>query len=299
MLLNRPLTAARSIKHRGLVVLAVLGLLIAGSGAVSMIAGYGLNLRSFARAVFNVVQAISHHQATAQPSNYHNIVFLHHSVGANLINEGDLRELLAQAGYSLWDHDYNSIGLRDPAGQFIGYSYNVPADNTDPDGLAAVFEQPVYDWPVNTLSALLQHEVIVIKSCFSASDVQSDGEMQTHQQMYLKIRAVIDQHPDKFFIIVTPPPLTPAETRPDDAARARVVADWLKSGEFLNGHPNLVTYDLFGSLIDDQPQSPDYNMLRAVYRTADSHPNSLASQTIAPQFAAFITNTVARFRAAN
>jgi hypothetical protein len=47
----------------------------------------------------------------------------------------------------------------------------------------------------------------------------------------------VDCYPDKLFIVVTPPPLNPAETNLETAARARIMADWLTSEEFLADYP--------------------------------------------------------------
>lgn len=106
------------------------------------------------------------------------MVWLHHSVGNNLIEQGGVRELFTAAGYQFWDQGYNWQQLRDPNGRTTGYAYTVPDDNTDPDGLARIFSQPAYDLPLNTLSGLLQHEVILFKSCFPASAIGTDADLQ-------------------------------------------------------------------------------------------------------------------------
>ena len=153
-----------------------------------------------------------------------------------------MRELFTEADYQFWDHDYNSPGLTDPTGKATGYHYNVPDDNTDPDGLLRIFSQPAYGLPLNTLSGLLQHEVIAFKSCFPASNIATDAQLEERKAWYLKMRDTIDQHPDHIFILVTPPPLNPAETNPEDARRARTIAEWLKSEEYLQGTFQLVHF---------------------------------------------------------
>jgi hypothetical protein len=281
-----------------LMILIVLGLI--GVVAISGIAGYGLDLRGFGRAVLNVVQATRNHQAViADGGSFRNIVFLHHSVGANLIAQSGVRERLTAGGYHFWDQGYNGDGLRDPRGISTGYSYNVPGDNTDPDGLLNIFSQPVFDLPLNTLSGLMQHEVIAFKSCFPTSAITSDALLKDYQMWYTQIRAFMDQHSEKLFIIITQPPLNPAETQPEAAARARAFAAWLKSDEFLQGHPNIVAFDLFDLLAENDPQASDFNMLRADYREdTNSHPNRLANETIGPIFAEFIMQAADRQRSA-
>jgi hypothetical protein len=229
--------------------------------------------------------------------DFTNVIFLHHSTGRNLIRQGAVRERLTDAGFQFFDHDYNYEGLIGPDGTRTGYSYGIPNDNTDPDGFARLFSQHVYPWPINAFSGLMQHEVIAFKSCFPASNVASDEQLEQYKAWYLGIREVMKRYPDHVFIVVTPPPLNPAATTPEAAARARSFAVWLQSDAFLAGHSNIYTFDLFGLLAEDDPASPDRNMLRAEYREGnDSHPNELANQTIGLLFADFIVDVVRAYR---
>ena len=247
------------------------------------------------RPVYHVARTVLASASMENSGSFTNVIFVHHSTGGNLIAQGQVRERLTEAGYDFWDHDYNYPGLTLPDGTLVGYSYNIPDDNTDPDGLAALFEQKVYRLPVNALSALLQHQVIIFKSCFPVSDIRSEEQLETYQQYYLSIRDVIAQHPDRLFIAMTPPPLVPESTTPENAARAREFADWLVSDEYRAGVPNLAVFDFFDALAEDDPASPEVNMLRAEYRpeaVGDSHPNELANQEVGPQFADFIIAAV-------
>jgi hypothetical protein len=200
-----------------------------------------------------------------------------------------VREQFSEADYDFWDHGYNAQGLRRPDGTFTGYSYRIPTDNTDPDGLARVFEQRVYPLPLNALSGLLQHEVIVFKSCFPASNITSDEQLQQYKEWHVAMRGVMDGHPDRVFVVMSPPPLNPAATTPEAAARARAFADWLTSDAYLAGHPNVFAFDFFDYLAESDPAAPDYSMLRADYRDGDdSHPNQVANQTVGSIFAEFV-----------
>lgn len=266
--------------------------------AASFLTGYNFRLLNFAKSLPGVVQALINHRAVTglNHDDYRNIFFLHHSVGEGLIIQGKLRERFTQAGYSFWDQGYNQQGVKDPSGMSLGYSYTVPNDNTDPDGLATVFSQPAYSVPINTLSELLQYEVIIIKSCFPANNFTSDQQLEQYKNYYLTMRKTMDQHPDKLFVLLTIPPLNPAETTPEAAKRATTMANWLKSDEFVRGHSNLVVYDLYGQLAEMNPQAPDFGMLRQSYRDqTDSHPNVLANQTIAPQLVDFVINAIEQY----
>jgi hypothetical protein len=161
-----------------------------------------------------------------------------------------------------------------------------------------VFSQPAYGVPINTLSEVLQHEVIIVKSCFPANSITSEQQLEEYKNYYATMQKVFDQHPNRLFILMTTPPLNPAETRPDTASRARRIANWLKSDEFLKGHSNVVTFDLFDRLAEGNPQSPDFNMLRQDYREAtDSHPNRAANEQIGPVFVDFVINAINKYRA--
>jgi hypothetical protein len=153
----------------------------------------------------------------------------------------------------------------------------------------------VTDPPSNAFSRVVQHEVIAFKSCFPNSAVKSDEMQEQFQTWYLQMRDVMDQHPDHVFVLVTSPPLHPLATDADEARRARAIADWLKSDEYLTGHSNIFVFDFFDLLAD-----PDTHMLRAGYQIdpdeSDSHPNRLANETIGPLFAEFIDEAVQTYK---
>jgi len=220
------------------------------------------------------------------------IIFLHHSTGENLINQGGVREGLTARGYEFWDHGYNSDGLRGPDGASTGRSFDVPDDNTDPDGYAAIFSQPLHDPPDNTFSHLMQYDVIAFKSCFPTSNIGDDEQLNQYKSYYRVIRDRMDQFPHKLFIVFTPPPQVPGSSNPDEARRARAFANWLKSDDYLAGHPNVVTFDFFDLLAGAD------NFLRPEYRVSndDAHPNERANQTIGPILVDFVDQAIRRFR---
>jgi hypothetical protein len=288
------------------VVAAVVGVVVLGFLvllAIRLVTGRSLGLWTFVssrtqlisslgRAVFDSRSVSSHSRG-----DFTNIIFLHHSTGHNLIEQGGVRERFTEAGYDFWDHGYNGDGLRRPDGTSAGYSYNIPDDNTDPDGLARVFAQRAHGLPLSAFSGLLQHEVIVFKSCFPVSHITSDEQLERYKSHYLDMRDVMDEHLDRIFIVVTPPPLNPVGTDAAAAIRARTFADWLKSDEYLSGHPNVLTFDFFDYLAEYNPTSPDFNMLRAQYREdSDSHPNQKANETIGPLFVDFVIDAVQSYR---
>ena len=286
----------RSRLNRRRVLLVLI--LIAGMAAIVAIGAW--RFRHRIRPAYNVGRTLLASISLPDTGGFTNVLFLHHSTGRNLIEQGNVRALFTEAGFDFWDHDYNDIGLTRPDGTRTGYSYNIVNDNTDPDGLADLFAQPVRGWPINAFSSLMQHEVIIFKSCFPVSDISSQAELDQYKRYYLGIRDVIDRHPDRIFVALTPPPLVPESTTPENATRAREFADWLKSDEYLDGHANLVTFDFSELLAEDDPSAPDYGMLRTEYRPGiegDSHPNALANETTGPLLVEFVVNAVQSYRA--
>jgi hypothetical protein len=227
--------------------------------------------------------------AASETGDFSRVMFLHHSCGANLIEQGGLRQLLTDLGYEFYDHGYNGDGLVLADGTWTGTNFDVPDDNTNPDGYANIFAQPLDDPPDNTFSHLMEYDVIAFKSCFPVSNIESDEQLAEYESYYLSIRDRMDEYPDKIFIVVTQPPEIPNDTDADMASRARAFTAWLASDEYLSGHANVFTFNFFDLLAD-----PSTNMLRAEYQTDeyDAHPNELANQTIAPQFADFIDQSV-------
>jgi len=278
----------------------VLGLVVVALALLPVVAWgvRGRGLRAAARVILDTGRALLDDAPAQSSADFDNVIFVHHSTGRNLIAQGSMRERLSAAGFRFWDHDYNYLGLTRPDGEQAGYSYSIPDDNTDPDGYARLFSQPLYAQPWNAFSGLMQHQVIIFKSCFPVNHIADAAQLERYKSYYRQIRAVTDQHPDHIFIVVTPPPLNPAATNPAEAARARAFADWLASDEFLAGHANLFTFDFFDLLAEGDGSAPDFNTLRAAYRTGDdSHPNRTANETIGPLFADFIVTAVETYRA--
>jgi len=284
------------------IVLSVISLILLGSGyfALNYINNTRMGIRSSIWSVTNLTKATLNRNDVIRRSQgeFTNIFFLHHSVGQHLIDEGHVRQLFQNAGYDFWDQGYNQDeGQRDPQGNRLEFVYYVPHDNTDIDGYQIIFTQPTFGLPFNTFSGLLQHEVIIFKSCFPNSHIISPDQLEQDKEWYLDMRATFENYPEKVFIILTQPPLNPAETNPEAALRARELTAWLTSDEFLNGHSNLFVFDFFDLLAENDFTSIDANMLRREYRNgSDSHPNQLANETIGPLFVDFVLKSIQTYQ---
>ncbi len=222
-----------------------------------------------------------------------NLFFLHHSTGGGVIG-GGVRQYIADynalhtTAFEFWDHGYNGDGLHNASDGSAG-CYNIPNDNTDPNGLHYLWTSTEADAAACRDQILANHNVIAFKSCFPASNIGSADDLQQYKDWYLAMLPVFDAHPDHVFVVMSTPPLHRLATNADNAARAREFANWLKSSEYLSGHPNVVCYDLFDALAQADDGSAAANMLRYDYEGDhagdDSHPNYYANETVAPLFA--------------
>lgn len=228
------------------------------------------------------------------------ILFLHHSVGEGLIQDSNLRDILTESGFEFWDHGYNHSkqGLKDGNGKPAG-CYWIPDNNTRPDGYAKLFSlNPSSE---NAFSIILKnYNIILFKSCFPTNKIEPDNRVKdelnpqrrslyNYKQHYLKIREKIDTFNSKIFILMTPPPLHPKATNPEESQRAQKFVQWLKSKEYLNGRRNFFVFDYFNLLAD-----PKTGMLKKEYQIdpdeKNSHPNPISNMLIGPKLADYIYN---------
>ena len=246
------------------------------------------------------------------------VIFIHHSTGANLIKHGDVRTLVHSSDPTVefWDHGYDldkikgyhriisrfqshTYGLRNSAGQLLKTSFQIPDHNTDPDGLARLFSQPVEDPPTNAHSHIQRFDVISFKSCFPVTAIKDDQQLDTYKHYYLSIRTTIEAYPRKLFIPMTPPPLRAALTNTGQASRARRFARWIMSEEYHENRVNLVPYDFFDDLATPE-RHPNPNVLRPEFCRPiwlDSHPNRHANRVVARKWVAFIVDAIQKFGA--
>lgn len=234
-----------------------------------------------------------------------NLFFLHHSTGAGIVNEGEVRSHVAAynaahlTSFEFWDHGYNYDGLTDAAGNPTGTNYAIPGDNTDPDGLHYLWTSSNADAVTCRNTILANHGVIAFKSCFPASDIASAAQLQQYKDWYLAMRDFFDTRPDRLFVVMSTPPLHRLATTAANAQRARDFANWLSSAAYLSGHPNVVCFNLFDYLARADDGSASENRLRYEYElshgSSDSHPNALANATVGPIFAEFLCEAAAAY----
>jgi hypothetical protein len=156
-------------------------------------------------------------------------------------------------------------------------------------------------------------EVIAFKQCFVSVNIDSADELQQRKDWYLAMRDFFDKHPERLFVVISPPPKLPVTLYPisseegatvEQAHNARLFANWLKSSAYLSGHPNVVCFDLFDRVANPDNGSAEANTLRDDYRRPiptdppdlpDPHPNETANLTMGPIFARFLIDAALNY----
>lgn len=242
------------------------------------------------------------------------LVFIHHSCGANWLSHSLHNALLAK--------DY--IDERND----IYYGTDMAPDPGRPDSLAPTPGDRTNMnhwilWFNDYLDHVIQHDcsdginrIIMFKSCYPISNIGSDGTEpgdpfsssqtlanykavyrhpngpgQTYSHggyIYKPLFQIFAENPDILFIPVTAPPLhyAPTDATTDaNAHRARLFNNWLKTealdayNSMFPGLNNVAVFDWFDVLAypDNHPDHP--NRLKAEYggTSGNSHPNSTAN----------------------
>jgi hypothetical protein len=180
------------------------------------------------------------------------LFFIHHSTGEIYWN-GGMQKALADAGYETsapwWDAN------TDP-GDFYG-------DFTDSN-----------QWQI-----LEPYSIIVFKSCFPASAIESDETLAQYKEYYLKLYEIYSAHPDKLFVPMSTPPLLKNHTSAEAAQRALAFESWLV-GEYKQNYrgKNLAPFKLHSLLSD----SEGYLKSDFIASQEDDHPNNYSGEIVGP-----------------
>lgn len=218
------------------------------------------------------------------------LIFLHHSVGQGLLEQGGLRDSLTNMGIFVKGATYG-----DDIGQRTDLCDWFPKFSNDFDRILKFKNHPNVYYEDGR-----RNDVIVFKSCYPNAYVESEGAgsgsptdpgrtTQNYRAVFENLSKEFRKYPDKLFIYMTYPPLVPAETNLDAAKRAREFNQWLIR-DFQpryhkeTGLQNFYVFDLFDVLADKD------NFLRSEYRSPsehDSHPNVSGSREATLKFLEF------------
>lgn len=226
------------------------------------------------------------------------LLFIHHSTGANLIREGKLRILLKERFPHLefWDHSYNlyaqfpllfatfthHTGLTNQYGKITGSDYNITLSNNSPKEFAEIFSRNSRD---STLSKILDYDIVAFKNCYPTTKIITDTQLEGDKNYYLKVKDSLRKYSTKKWIMFTPPPLRKELTKPEYANRARKLANWLASEEFLQNSKNIFVFNFFDFLANENNYLKNEYCRRISF---DSHPNKKANEVIAKEFVSFL-----------
>lgn len=204
--------------------------------------------------------------------------------------DGEMYRLIHEAGspFTFSDFDQNT-GILQAENTDEKPLWKFPGNDTKPSDYAELFSFEKQQGSDPTLTDILKYDVIVIKSCYPNSNLKSREELEAAQAAYQSILSFFDVQPTKKLIILTSPPLAPIKTNPQNAARARSLANWLSSNTLAE---NVFVFDLF-DLLAAEPDEKQGNTLKKSYRRwlpLDSHPNKRASQDIAPKLVDFLSS---------
>ncbi len=222
-------------------------------------------------------------------------VFLHHSTGGNIWGpNGSSTSIPDQIAAYNSSNGYSGINSFSLDQQWWPEYPNT--NNNEWELWHRVFDNEV---PQANISPILSsNKIVIIKSCFPSSNITDRGQPSDTMTYTIKsiynykwhLRSIVNNmamHPDNFFAIWTNAPLVESETNVSSALLSKEFCNWVKDtlasgldpeiGEF---PINIYIFDFFSKVAGEN------GMLMSQYAisNSDSHPNSLATEVVAPQF---------------
>lgn len=234
-----------------------------------------------------------------------NFLFIHHSVGENWLNDGELAARLTAMGYQVNDATYG-----DAVGGDNVFGLHPLGDYTDVCHWYYWFNEtmgPVLAWEC---AAGESNRIVMFKSCYPNSGIYEDGEAPgdptnenhttwNHKAAYLSLTNAFARQSNVLFIAVMSPPLKQGDGyTPDVGVRARGFATWLRT-EYVaayraaTGLRNVAVFDLFDVLAAPAAFKSNPNALWPKYASADSHPNRRGSRAMTGAFLPWLRETLA------
>ncbi|HBA83021.1 MAG TPA: hypothetical protein DCZ95_02900 [Verrucomicrobia bacterium] len=263
---------------------------------------------------------IGAYEFSAQASSQDDLLFIHHSCGANWL-ANSLNQALIHKDFIDERND-------------ITYGSDLPPDAGRPDSLASTpgDATDMNHW-IRWFNDYLQgirtfgcangtNRIILFKSCYPISGITADGAepgdpfnaaqtlanykaLYRHPNgaggvytntgyIYRTLEDLFASNPNILFIPIAAPPLTYAGTTDAQAHRARLFNDWLKNDwlpSYNTAHPelnNVAVFDWFDYLTYPDHHTNHPNRLKEEYGGAggDAHPNALANTNSTWVFAA-------------
>lgn len=210
------------------------------------------------------------------------VLFIHRSVGQNMLEDSKLRYKLESDGVQLYDVNANKCRFTNSEGFIEESPVPIQEGKTDPEDLAEFFskaQEGGYE------PALNEFDCIIIKSCYTANSLKTDKRLDSQIDAYVSIKKYIENHSRQNFIICTAPPQTQICTTAKAAKRAKTLQGWIiRQFDTL---PNVKVLDVFGMLASERGVLDKKYRRFAFY---DQHPNRDGSRLVAAELERMIKN---------
>lgn len=206
-------------------------------------------------------------QTQSNPTTKKYVFFMHHSTGEIYWNGGMQK--------ALQDHNYEGYAPWWDGG-------------TDPQNFYEEFKD-ANKWNIITKDALpsgKERDIIIFKSCFPASNIESDSMLDEYKGYYRQLFEIYSAHPKILFIPLSTPPLLQANTTAEAAQRSLKFESWLVADyvseyqAYLTNHnisaKNLYPFKLHSLLSDANGYlASDYQS-----SSSDDHPNNHSGEVV-------------------
>jgi len=231
-----------------------------------------------------------------------NLIFIHHSVGQNWLDVGQLSSRLDAAGFAVHEATYGS-----------------PVPGTSPLSPIGDYTDIChwYYWFNNHLEGVLgwqctpgeSNMIVMFKSCFPNSVIYEDGSapgdptneyhtLWNDKAAYLSLTNAFALNSSVMFIACTAPPCKPGDGYEEaNAPRGRTFNDWLRTDFVTNyyaatGLRNLAVFDVHDVLASSRLLKKKASALAPRLASRDSHPNPKGSRELTGSFLPFFRNAL-------
>jgi|GEM_PF-839110 len=227
-----------------------------------------------------------------------NLIFIHHSVGENWLNDG-LNDMLNDNNYHVADtyYGWSDMGDRTDTVDWPNW-FN---DDVMPSVYRKLDNETAYN---NIEPAPGENTIIMFKSCFPNSEV--GRSIDDEKAVYNSLLDYFEKHTDKMFVLITPPPMQ----RISKADNTRELTNWLvdENGYRKNyKHNNLYIFDLYNVftspdnhhyIMDGKEEHIVADASNTLYYDSDGddHPNGIGNKKAANEFIPLLNFWYKQFR---
>jgi len=198
------------------------------------------------------------------------LLFIHRSVGQQIID--CVRTNQSFSELELYDFNANNNNLTDSMRSITkGSPLSVLSGDTSPAGLATLFQKAATNKHIEEI--LTEFDIIAFKSCYSANNIQSIEQLEAYKKAYRGvISSYIAEHPEKKFVIISPPPRKLLFSSSQSRKLAREFSTFLNA--FSRERNNCYYFDLFRLLSEDDALAKQY----CRFFPWNQHPNLKGAQ---------------------